>query len=329
MSESVRRLAGHGVLHEVGMQSGRRGRAGTNLALAADAGCSLTLVAGPEGVIAQRHDLRGRLLADSRRPVEAPITAGRLAAILHAAAVAVLAGNRAPVLATTLSAADPVDQRTGTLVELPDSPFLIGELTPADVLSDLLEHPPTVDNDVNWAAVAEHRQGCAVDLTDFAYCYLGAGMGLGLMSRGRPLHGHQGLAGELAHVLTHGPGGQARRLVQCFAGWGLLRPGTAAIDVPALTGVLDGATAADRGPRDEVVQALGAALSSLTALVNPQVVVLGGPWGGHEQLLPRLAAVLAAAPVPAAVRVAATGPDAPLIGARITALDLARTRLLA
>ena len=75
------------------------------------------------------------------------------------------------------------------------------------------------------------------------------------------------------------------------------------------------------------MQALGLALSSVTALLNPQVVVLGGPWGGHGELVPRLAAALAAAPVPVEVRVASVGTDAPLIGARITALDLARSRL--
>ena len=56
--------------------------------------------------------------------------------------------------------------------------------------------------------------------------------------------------------------------------------------------------------------------------------MLGGPWGGHPELPPRLTAVLAEAPVPVAVRVATTGPDAPLTGARLTALDLARSRLL-
>jgi predicted NBD/HSP70 family sugar kinase len=197
------------------------------------------------------------------------------------------------------------------------------------VLSDLLDHAPSVDNDVNWAAVAEHRQGCATDLADFAYCYLGAGMGLGLMSRGHLLHGHRGLAGEIAQVPTGGPGGQSMRLVQCFARWGLLRPGTAAIDVPALTAVLDGATAADRERRAEVVTALSGALSGVTALLNPQVLVLGGPWGGHGELPALIAAAIAAdAAVPAEIRVAEVGTDAPLIGARLTALDLARSRLL-
>ena len=115
--------------------------------------------------------------------------------------------------------------------------------------------------------------------------------------------------------------------MQCFADWGLVRPGTSAVDVPALSRVLDGATAPDRRRRADVLLALGQALSSLTALLNPQVVVLGGPWGGHPELVAALTEALAQAPVPAAVRLATAGHDAPLIGARITALDLARARL--
>ena len=125
------------------------------------------------------------------------------------------------MLATTVSAADPVDQRTGRLVELPDSPFLTGELAPAEVLADLVEHPPTVDNDVNWAAVAEQRQGVATDLSEFGYCYLGAGLGLGLVSRGRvraraPRPGRR--AGARADPRPRRADAAAG---QCFAEWGL------------------------------------------------------------------------------------------------------------
>jgi predicted NBD/HSP70 family sugar kinase/biotin operon repressor len=325
VSESVRRLTGSGLLLEVGRQSGRRGRAGTNVALDADAGCAVSVHAGPDGVLAQRHDLRGRLRAQSRQEVVAPVAAGRLATLLRTAVRDVLTDAHAPVLATTISAADPVDQLTGRLVELPHSPFLTGELAPAEVLADLLPEPPTVDNDVNWAAVAEHRLGVATDLSEFVYCYLGAGLGLGLVSGGRVLHGHRGLSGELAHVPTRGPGGRTLRLVQCFAEWGLQRPGTAAIDVPALIRLLDGD--GDGELRDEVVEAVGTALSGVAALLNPQVLVLGGPWGNAGGLPTRLFAMLADAPVPAAVRLAAVGNDAPLVGARIAALDQARTRL--
>ena len=34
-----------------------------------------------------------------------------------------------------------------------------------------------IDNDVNWAALAERVQGNATDLDDFVLCYLGEGVG--------------------------------------------------------------------------------------------------------------------------------------------------------
>jgi predicted NBD/HSP70 family sugar kinase len=65
--------------------------------------------------------------------------------------------------------ADPVDRRTGRLIHLPQSPFLLGELDPAEVLAPYVDGPVTVDNDVNWAARAERDHAPAAALDHFAY----------------------------------------------------------------------------------------------------------------------------------------------------------------
>ena len=57
-----------------------------------------------------------------------------------------------------MSAADPVERGSGRLVHLADSPFLLGELNPAEVLAPQVGGPVIVDNDVNWAARAEREQ---------------------------------------------------------------------------------------------------------------------------------------------------------------------------
>ena len=62
-------------------------------------------------------------------------------------------GGRARL--AVVSAADPVSRTTGRLVHLPDAPFLLGDLSPVQVLSGLVDGPVVVDNDVNWAAQAE------------------------------------------------------------------------------------------------------------------------------------------------------------------------------
>ena len=53
-----------------------------------------------------------------------------------------------------VSAADPVDRATGRLVHLPGAPFLLGELSPPDVLEGMVDGPVIVDNDVNWPALS-------------------------------------------------------------------------------------------------------------------------------------------------------------------------------
>ena len=139
-----------------------------------------------------------------------------------------------PFRLAVVSAADPVDRESGRLVELPDAPFLLGALDAPAVLAELVDGPVTVDNDVNWAARAERSHGAAIGVRDFVYLFLGEGLGCAVLTDGEVRRGHAGLAGEIAHVVTVGPGGTAMRLTDVFAALGLRRPGPTAIDVPAL-----------------------------------------------------------------------------------------------
>ena len=105
--------------------------------------------------MAELLDARGDVISTTTAAVTHPARPAHVSAALTTAARAGGAGcSRRPRLAV-VSAADPVDRATGRLVHLPDSPFLVGELAPADVLADLVDGPVMVDNDVNWAARAE------------------------------------------------------------------------------------------------------------------------------------------------------------------------------
>jgi predicted NBD/HSP70 family sugar kinase len=209
-----------------------------------------------------------------------------------------------PFRLAVVSAADPVDRETGRLVELPDAPFLVGALDPPAVLAGLVEGAVTVDNDVNWAARAE-------DGRDFVYVYLGEGLGAAVVSDGEVRRGHAGLAGEIAHMPAVGPDGTAMRLTEVFGALGLRRPGSTAIDVPALLGAGPETTAT-------VARAVCAVLSAAVALADPEVVLVGGPWG--RALVSAIAAEFAHAPRHVPVRAAAVEAEPALAGARIAAL---------
>jgi predicted NBD/HSP70 family sugar kinase/biotin operon repressor len=324
ISESVRRLSDAGLLVEAGAQVGGRGRAGTYVRIDPGLGVVLTSSAGPDGVVVEVADLRGTPVGRELRPVPSPTTAAELGPVLVAAVDAALPTGT-PVLAATLSLAGPVDQDTGRLVALPDSPFVLGELDPRALLGDRLGAGLRVDNDVNWAALAEHREGAATDLDHFAYVYLGPGLGAGLVQDGTIVHGARGLAGEISHVRTTGPDGRSLKLVECFRAWDLLHPGSSAIDLDRLGAVLTTA-----GPvADGVLAAVAGAIGSLTALLNPAAVLIGGPWSTLGDAAARIAERVATeADVTTDVRLAALGADAPLVGARGSALRLGRAALL-
>ena len=312
VSESVRRLGDAGAVVDTGERTTGRGRIGTYYALAPATGGALVVSIAPEGIVAEAVDVYGDVVARAESEVDRSPGAGRVARILERVAGEVA---RRPARVAVVSAADPVDRATGRLVELPDSPFLVGALDPPAVLGDLVAGPVTVDNDVNWMARAEHGHG-----RDFVYVFLGEGVGCAVVSDGEVMRGHTGLAGEIAHVVTTGPGGRAMRLTEVFAALGLHRPGSTAIDVPAL---LRGAgeTAGD------LARAVCGVLSAALALADPAVVLLGGPWG--PPLLEAVRDELARAPRHVPVAAAAVQHEPALTGAREAALDQLRDAIVA
>ncbi|GID16695.1 hypothetical protein Aab01nite_02850 [Paractinoplanes abujensis] len=341
--ESVRRLTEAGLVVDTGRRTpgGRgKGRVGTYYSLAPGAGTALAVSIAPEGVVAEQIDAYGDLLAraearigrparpdDVARALAAAVDdacarardrAGRAAADADAASSGGPsadggAGPGRPRLAV-VSAADPVDRHSGRLLQLPDAPFLLGEIDPVAVLADRVDGPVHVDNDVNWAAQAERT---ANPRDDFAYVYLDEGLGCAIVSDGEVRRGHRGLAGEVAHLITVGPGGVAMPLIEVFGELGLRRSGgSTAIDVGLLL---------DKRP-PEVVSAVGGLLAALATLIDPEVIVVGGRWG--IALIDAVARETTRLPRHVEVRAAAVDNEPSLCGARADALHRLRERVL-
>ncbi len=172
-----------------------------------------------------------------------------------------------------------------------------------------------MDNDVNWAARAElGRAG----VRDFVYLFLGEGLGCAVLSDGEVRRGHTGVAGEIAHLVTVGPGGAAMRLTDVFAALGLRRAGSTAIDVSALLAAVR--------PFDALGRAVAGVLSAVVALADPAVVLIGGSWGRDPRVLEAVAREFARAPRSVPVRAAAIEDEPALAAARETALRAAARR---
>ncbi len=274
VSQSVARLLTAGVLAEAPRSSPGRGRGGVELSVRPEAGCAVVLHAGADGVVGERVGLDGVPASRRSYDLAVPTTSEHLSAALRSVAAGLAEAAPGPVRAVTLSVADPVDRHTGRVVQLPGSPFLVGELDAVKVLAPVLPVPPRVDNDVNWALRAEHDAGAAAGVDDVVYVYLGAGLGAALMLDGRLVRGHRGLAGEVAQLGV--PGATGGRLQSGLGALGLLGDG-AAVDLARMAATLDH----DGERADAVVGLVRELVRSVCYLLDPARVVLAGPWGAR------------------------------------------------
>lgn len=332
VSQSVARLLAAGVLVEGERATGGRGRAGTYLTVHDAAGCALAVQAGPGGVVGEVVALDGRTVATRRRSIPVPVTSGALGRALVSVCRSLVAASPGPIRAMTLAVADPVDRRTGRVIELPASPFLVGELDPVALLEGIVPVRPVVDNDVSWALLAEREHGVAAGVDDVLHVHLDEGMGAALWSGGRPLHGTRGLAGEIAYSLTsvRRPASRSSRsgtLMECVEALGYLRDGSRAVDVSAVVEDLDREAGPSRARADALADAVASVVRAHAYLLDPELVLMSGGWGRHPVVVEAVSTTLAEADgLQAVVRAAGVTQDAPLLGARTAALgELLRT----
>lgn len=143
------------------------------------------------------------------------------------------------------------------------------------VLSKPFGLPTEFDTDVNGAALAEIRWGCARGFDDFAYVTVGTGIGVGLIVHGRPTRGigHS----EIGHLrLPRLPGDRQESVCRfhddCVEG---LASGTA-----LLARLGDGRTVEEVSADDPVwtpiVEALVVMCHDLVCTTGPQRIAIGG-----------------------------------------------------
>ncbi len=103
----------------------------------------------------------------------------------------------ADVAATGLGVAGVLDH-DGLVTDAPNVGLDGHELVLA--LDERLGHAIVVDNDVNVAALAEHRHGHGRSVMDLAFVAVGTGIGMGLIVGGSIVRGSRGAAGEIGKL---------------------------------------------------------------------------------------------------------------------------------
>ncbi|MET8382568.1 ROK family transcriptional regulator [Streptosporangium canum] len=161
-----------------------------------------------------------------------------------------------------------------------------------------IDAPVTLENEVNLAAVAEHRIGSARGRKDFVLLWLDDGVGAAVTLDGRLRRGASGGAGEVGTLGLRG--GSFCDLVST-----------------EFIGGLD---------RDSLAARIAEGAFTSVAVLDPGLVVLGGETGrsGGDALAALVGERLAAlSPVPTQVRPSTVEGNAILHGALLTALSIA------
>ncbi|HEY8721111.1 ROK family transcriptional regulator [Pengzhenrongella sp.] len=151
-----------------------------------------------------------------------------------------------------------------------------------------------VDNNVNFAALAEWTWGVGRGVDDFLYVHAGQGVGGGLVINGAIYRGGSGMAGVLGHIVLE-PSGDI-----CYCGSrGCL---TTLVSEAAILDQLNASHAARASLQHVIASArdgdpacqrvlgeagrnLGRALANAAKVVAPSVIAIGGPLGTAGRLV--------------------------------------------
>ncbi len=346
ISNITRELIEGGLLCEIGTARGHRVGANSILLDFPEQGIVLGVV--HQGVSALRvalSTLRGRIIARRLIPTPERYSAEwAVEAIIQALGELLSAhGYREDrLIAMGVGLVGLIDSSQGIVKRAPSMGW---ENVPIrDMLERRLKCPIAIENNVRAMALGEVLLGAGQNWPDFAFVYVGTGIGSGLIINGRLYRGSHGGAGEIGHI-TVDPNGE-----QCSCGnQGCLETiaaEPAILRSARLHGIVLDAT--DGGTKDAVRRLallarqgdetaraivttcgefLGLALATLVDILNSSRIVLHGAitqagdifFSSVEQTLQRRAFLSRDETV--ALALPTFGDDAGLVGAAAVALD--------
>lgn len=288
---------------------------------------------GATKLLAGLADLDGTILTAGEEPTRhgtgAPVL--RQIADLAGALCGQAGVARSALVQAMVGVPGSVASGTG-LVSLSPNLDLPGDRPLGELLAQALECPVDVDNDVNLAAFGEARIGHGREARALAFISFGTGVGLGLVVNGEVLRGASGRAGEIGFLpvgatphrrAVHAPGGLFEELVGSAAI--RARHGVDNVSVAEIFDQAQDGLQRALKTIDETARFASLGLASVQALIDPDLIVLGGSIGARPEFAQAVARHLRRLlDAPAPIVVSALGRRAGLVGAVEAAAHAAR-----
>ena len=348
VSSLVEELLGWGLIREVGLDTSSGGRPATLLDLNPEAGCIIGVALGVDFVSVVLSDFAGQILWRRLQETDPAESQDRtiqstLQIVDQASGVGRSRGAR--LLGLGLATPGTVNVKEGLLIF---SPNLQWYYVPyRKIFQAHTGLPVIVDNDANAAAQAEHLFGVARNAQNFVSVFAGVGVGGGLFLNGELYRGAGGYAGEIGH--TNFMVEAYRRPCRCGSRgcWEtsiaqdsvvervrarlsvgrnslvsrLMAEQGSPLTLPLIVQAADANDAETMEALAETGSLMGLGVSNLVSILNPEMVVIGGPLSiAGKYLLPPIEQAVADTTLPeigqqVQILLSAFGADASVMGA--------------
>jgi glucokinase-like ROK family protein len=314
-----------GQAHAAGLTT-RTGRPAVMLELNPAAGCAIAAEVGVDFISVAVADFTSQVIwrqAERTRHLQGQeAIIERLLALLRTAIARGLAATRR-ALGIAVGVPGLVELQRGNVLFAPNLNWQ--DVPLGTILRDEFDLPIFLDNEANFAALAEAQYGAALDHRDVLYISASVGLGGGIVRDGQIYRGVSGFAGEFGHMQLEA-GDESRgatgrdRVCGCgntgcwetyvseralFAdiaqrvaagessllAWSVRAAAgdvsRSALTVPLIVDAAQAGDAVALAALEDVGRALGAGVASLVNALNPELVVLGGSLSlAGEFLLP-------------------------------------------
>lgn len=209
-----------------------------------------------------------------------------------------------------ISCGGPLDSERGIILSPPNLPGW-DEIHIVQMLEERFSTPAAIENDANACALAEYYLGAGKGCKNMIFLTFGTGLGAGVILDGKLYRGTNGMAGEIGHIRleNYGPVGYGKQgsLEGFCSGKGIAQIGRAKalemlqmgkstafcgdyseLDEITAKKIAECAYAGDEISKeiyDICARKLGAGLSILVDILNPERIILGGIYPRAIDLL--------------------------------------------